>query len=445
MWPRFPAAEGLQVDCFLLLRRHRGTLATRYEALSSPPRLRSSPDSVDHDRLSTMPQLRKVRRISEPHMRRDRVRAAFVYANPRADLVEKVTAGLAPDTVLLGQNHMLDLGIDAVVQDPPLSGHTMKGAAHRLVWHLRELVLPLELRGVDAVCTPLANFLPLTLRLRGLHAVVVNYGLNLILRRSSPLRRRLMRSSLASATRVVCLGASQTRELVELTGLPDNHIETAHFGVDERFFTASPTPDDGYVLSVGRDLARDYRTLAAAAEGLDARVVLVTEHRNLTSVQLPANVEVRHGLSYPDLRSLYEGAACVVIPMRRDGYPYGSEASGLTAYLEAAACGRAVVASERAILEDYLEPGRTGLTASPEDPSALRDEIERVLRDRELAAQLSAGARQAVEERFTTKHLAERLAPLIREAGEPDDGPPGGEAGGDIRKSARGLPRTRGT
>jgi glycosyltransferase involved in cell wall biosynthesis len=104
--------------------------------------------------------------------------------------------------------------------------------------------------------------------------------------------------------------------------------------------------------------------------------------------------------------------------MRRDGYAYGSEASGLTAYLEAAACGRAVVASERAILEDYLEPGRTGLTASPEDPSALQAEIERALGDHELSARLGADARRAVEERFTTKHLAQRLAPLIREAAE---------------------------
>src|SRR5262249_41172708 len=161
---------------------------------------------------------------------------------------------------------LLELGIDAVVHDPLLSKHPMSGAAHRLSWHLRELVLPVELRGVDAVCTPLANFLPLTLRLRGLRAVVVNYGLNLIVLRSSRARRRLMRSSLASAFRIVCLGDSQTRELLELTGLPKDHVETAHFGVDERFFTPLPLPDDGYVLSVGRDLARDYETLARAVE-----------------------------------------------------------------------------------------------------------------------------------------------------------------------------------
>ena len=104
--------------------------------------------------------------------------------------------------------------------------------------------------------------------------------------------------------------------------------------------------------------------------------------------------------------------------MRRDGYRYGSEASGLTAFLEAAACGRSIVASDRAILGDYLERGRTGLTAPPEDADALRATIEEVLSDRELTAKLGRAARESVEERFTTRHLAERLAPFLKEAAE---------------------------
>ena len=347
------------------------------------------------------------------------VRAAFVYANPRAALARDVAAGLAPDTGLLGQNHLAELGIEATVHDPVLTRRERRGAAHRLTWHLRELVLPFELGGVDVVCTPLANLLPLTVRLRRLRTVVVNYGLNLIVLRASSARRRLLRASLGSAAKVICLGESQRQDLLELTGLPEDHVRTALFGVDERFFEAAPAAPDGYVLSVGRDLARDYATFARAVEGLDARVVVVAEQRNLEGVRLPANVETRRGLTYPELRDLYAGAACVVIPMRRDGYRYGSEASGLTAFLEAAASGRAVVATGRAVLRDYLEPEHTGLTAPPEDADALRATIEQVLSDRELTAKLGRAARESVEERFTTRHLAERLAPFLKEAAWP--------------------------
>jgi glycosyltransferase involved in cell wall biosynthesis len=346
----------------------------------------------------------------------ERVRAVFVYANPRGALPREVARGLAPDTGLLGQNHLAELGIDATVHDPLLTRRVHEGLAHRAAWHLRELTVPLELPSADAVCTPLANFLPLTVRLRRLRAVVVNYGLNLIARRSSAGRRRLLRASLQSAASVVCLGESQSRELLEVVGLDEAKVQTVPFGVDERFFAATPLPQDGYVLSVGRDLARDYATLAAAVERLDARVVVVAEERNVAGVRLPANVEVRRGLSYQALRDLYAGAACVVIAMRKDGYPYGSEASGLTAFLEASACGRPVVSSERAIMHDYLESERTGLLAPPEDPGALRAALERALGERELAERLGGTARAAVEERFTTRHFAQRLAPLIREA-----------------------------
>ena len=301
-------------------------------------------------------------------MREEPVRAAFVYANPRAELAREVEAGTAPDTGLLGQNHLAELGIDATVHDPLLTRREWHGAAHRLTWHLRELVLPFELGGVDVVCTPLANLLPLTTRLRRVRTVVVNYGLNLIVLRASSARRRLLRASLGVASSVVCLGERQREELLELTGLPEDHVHTALFGVDEQFFDLVPQPADGYVLSVGRDLARDYRTLAQAVEGLDARVVVVAEPRNLDGVRLPANVETRRGLAWTELRDLYAGAACVVIPMQAEGYRYGSEASGLTAFLEAAASGRAVIATDRSVLRDYLEPEVSGVTVPAGEP-----------------------------------------------------------------------------
>jgi glycosyltransferase involved in cell wall biosynthesis len=61
-------------------------------------------------------------------------------------------------------------------------------------------------------------------------------------------------------------------------------------------------------------------------------------------------------------------------------------------------------------------PGRSGLTVPPQDPRALRERIERVLGDNELAGGLGRVAREDVERRLTTRHLAERLAPFLQEA-----------------------------
>ena len=46
-----------------------------------------------------------------------RVRAAFVYPNPRSELAAAVAAGKAPDTALLGQNHLAAHGIDARIHE----------------------------------------------------------------------------------------------------------------------------------------------------------------------------------------------------------------------------------------------------------------------------------------------------------------------------------------
>jgi glycosyltransferase involved in cell wall biosynthesis len=344
----------------------------------------------------------------------ERVRAAFVYANPRGELARDVLAGLAPDTGLLGQNHMRELGIDATVHDPLLTRRSV--LPFRLAWSARELSLPWEIRA-DIVCTPLAMLLPLVARLRGSPRVLAfNMGLCTRLRRAGTTQRRLVRASLESASAVVCFASAQRDELLAEMRLPPDGVRVALFGVDERFFALAPPPGDGHVLAVGRDLARDYATFARAVRDLDVRVVVVASERNLRDVKLPRNVDVRLDVSYLELRELYAGAACVVVPTRAESYPYGADCSGHTVLLEAMAVGRPVVLSARATNADYLDDDRTALEVPPEDPDALRDAIERVLAADELARSLGAAGRQAVEERFTTRHLAARLAPLIREA-----------------------------
>jgi glycosyltransferase involved in cell wall biosynthesis len=234
--------------------------------------------------------------------------------------------------------------------------------------------------------------------------------------RFSPPRRRLMRAVLRSCAGVVCLASAQREQLLTQYGLEPERVHTVLLGVDERFYRPQAPPDDGYVLAVGRDVGRDYATLAKALEKLDARAIIVASRRNLDGVALPPNVELRMDVSYPELRSLYAGAACVAIPTQPDGYRYGADCSGQTVLLDAMAMGRPVVASERATLSDYLSEPETGLVVPPKDPASLRSALERLLRNRPLAESMGTRARRRVEDELTTKHLAARLAPIILQA-----------------------------
>ena len=344
------------------------------------------------------------------------MRVAFVYPNPRRALEAEVAAGTAPDTGLLGQNHLAELGIEARTVEPSLRRRDRAGGVlHRVTWNARELTLPWELGQAEVAVTPLVNLFPLSARARGRPRVVLlSYGLTTVWRRASRLRRRLLQASLRACAAIVCLGHEQRDALVGDSGLDASRVRVVLMGVDERFFGASPLPDDGFVLAVGKDLARDYATLAAAAEGLAARVVVVAHERNVAGIAFPRNVELRGGVSWAELRDLYAGAACVALPLRGLDYPLGTEGSGLTALLEAMASGRPVVATERPVLHDYAQPGETCLFAPADDAHALRESLDRLLEDRSLAERLGARARALVEERFTTRALAGRLAGLLR-------------------------------
>jgi glycosyltransferase involved in cell wall biosynthesis len=248
--------------------------------------------------------------------------------------------------------------------------------------------------------------------------VVVNYGLNTTWERSSGSRRRLLGASLRAAATVVCLGESQRRRTIEQAGLRPERVRTVLLGIDERYFARRPPPAAGaepYVLAVGKDLARDYRSLVEAVRPLGVRTEIAGYARNVEGISLPRHVRAR-SVPVAELRELYAGAACVVVPQYKDGFPYGSEGGGLTSVLETLAMARPLVASNRPILDDYLEDGSNALVVPPEEPDVLRQAIERVLGDAAAAARLGAAGRERVEARLTTRHFAEGIAPILREA-----------------------------
>lgn len=344
-------------------------------------------------------------------------KVAFVFHNARTALVAQVARGEAPDSTLLGANHLSALGYDARVHDPGLTRRRGGREPSRLSRHVNELILPWELRADAVVVTPLANLFPLAARARNrLRVVLVNYGLCTIYRRASPARRHLIGFMARSVDAVVALADWQRDLLREQTGMAADRGRTIRLGIDAQYFTPQSAPDgrDPFVVSIGKDMARDYGTLAASARGLEARVEIAAYPRNLAGIELPANARAQIQ-SIAEVRRLYARATCVVLPQRRQEYPFGSEGGGLTALLEAMAMAKPVVATDRPAIREYARDGETALLVPPEDPTALRAAIERVLGDRALARRLGLAGRARVEADYTTRRFAEGLAPLLRD------------------------------
>lgn len=97
------------------------------------------------------------------------------------------------------------------------------------------------------------------------------------------------------------------------------------------------------------------------------------------------------GVLSPPYRAVASAAACVSCSTRE---PFG------LVVIEAAACGTAVVAADAGATRELIEDRKTGLLFRPDDPVALADALERLLRDDALRTALVEAARRRVVERY---------------------------------------------
>ena len=89
----------------------------------------------------------------------------------------------------------------------------------------------------------------------------------------------------------------------------------------------------------------------------------------------------------------------------RDGIP--------NVLVEAMAAGVPVVSADMSGIPELIEDGRTGLLVEPEDPSALADAVERLLRDPLLRRTLAAAARRKIEAGFECWETAKAVGGLL--------------------------------
>jgi glycosyltransferase involved in cell wall biosynthesis len=204
------------------------------------------------------------------------------------------------------------------------------------------------------------------------------------------LRRRIHDLALPAANAVVVFGAVQQDYLEKCYG-GRVHAHLVRHRIDARFFSpdpAAPEPERPYVLSVGDDVGRDFDTLITAAQGLDIQVIIKSSRSVRTA--LPSNVRViPDRVTFEELRSLYQGARLVVLPLHRTLH-----ASGVNTVLESMAMQKAVVVSDSEGLRDYVEHGRTAWVVPSGEPEPLRVAMLKLWHDGALRSALGRNARQ---------------------------------------------------
>jgi glycosyltransferase involved in cell wall biosynthesis len=80
--------------------------------------------------------------------------------------------------------------------------------------------------------------------------------------------------------------------------------------------------------------------------------------------------------------------------------------------LEAAACGRPIVATDVPGCREIAHAGRNALLVPPDDPIALADAIERLANDSSMRRRFAAAGRTLVETEFSSRRIGRETVTL---------------------------------
>ena len=206
-------------------------------------------------------------------------------------------------------------------------------------------------------------------------------------------------------------------------GIPKNRIALIQgSGVDIKRFVPLPEPKGPLTFGfVGRLLDdKGIRTVIAAhrllrARGLEIRLLIA----GTPDPANPASITEAEAVSWnnepgiywlgrvDDIAGLWERAHVAVLPSRREGLPLS--------LMEAAACGRPMIASDVPGCREIVIHEETGLLFPVDDATALAAAMYKLIGAPQLRSRYGAAARKLVVERFAADLIGSQIVKLYRE------------------------------
>ena len=221
-------------------------------------------------------------------------------------------------------------------------------------------------------------------------------------------RRWLTWLNIRLADAVIAYSSSQIELWSNFFKVPISHFKLMHYTIDLDFYQPCRTdkPEKPFVLAVGRDMGRDFNTLAESLEGSGIELKLVTLPYLVKGIsqKLPW-VEIYERLSYVDLFELYDQAMMVVVPLKSNlTYP-----SGIRGVLESMALGKATICTRTPVLDELFTDGNELLFVNAGDKDQLREKIIMLRDNKSQREAIQKNAQQAVRAKYGMKQFVEEF------------------------------------
>jgi len=247
---------------------------------------------------------------------------------------------------------------------------------------------------------------------------------------SNSMKARLLRPFVVFLLRFLCMRNKNValvqnpddREALLSVGIAADHIALIPgSGVDvEQLRPMDEPAGTATVAFVGRLLEdKGIRSLVAAIQLLHSRGDAVNlliagdlDSANPSSISASELADwtrepsIRWIGHVKDIATVWAQAHIAVLPSRREGLP--------KALLEAAACGRPMIATDVPGCREVVLSGETGLLVPLDDLAALADAITKLINSRTLRQSYGAAARRLAVERFSADAIGQQTVQLYR-------------------------------
>ena len=190
-------------------------------------------------------------------------------------------------------------------------------------------------------------------------------------------------------------------------------------GIDVDILTPLPEPAGPFTIGfVGRLLDdKGVRTLVRAHEilaerGVTVRMLLAGAPDPSNPASIPDEV-LASWRNHPnlvllgyinDVRSVWMQTHVSILPSRREGLP--------KSLLEAAACARPLIATDVPGCREIARNGLNALLVPPDDPTALANAVEILMKDRDLRQRFGQAGRQLVIDEFSSCRIGREIVAL---------------------------------
>jgi hypothetical protein len=221
------------------------------------------------------------------------------------------------------------------------------------------------------------------------------------------LKKTLSRGALSRINKFVVHSRAEISACSDWLGLPRARFEFVPLQRPIADITLTEDKESPFILAMG-SAGRDYALLFRVLQELPYRTIVVSGKHALEGLTIPANVEVKSGLTIKECHDLLQRSRFSVTPIANT-----KTASGQVTLVDAMTYGKAQVVTRCPGSVDYVDHGKQALLVDPGDFHGLKESLQSLWEQDILRKRFGASGRTRMIDEFSDEAGGKNLGALL--------------------------------